>query len=126
MKFRKMNAKQFAERLMNLKENETLEFGCSCTDYDIAADDLNEYDVEDWYFARIIHVDEYESRFILIDYCGGEEAYAIPLNSYSEDVDEDDEGIIRYMVNEYFKHHNRFISSVDDFVYVEGRDEENS
>ena len=77
----------------NLKEGDTIEFA---TDYA----DGEGYNY--WYFIRIVCIPEYQSRFIIIDYCGGEEAYSIPLNNYSHEFDEDDKNCIREHIKDYF------------------------
>lgn len=113
-----MNYKEFAEHLLTLKTGNTVEFGCSAEcDYPNEMPDAD--DVADWYFARVMEIKEYGSRFILIDYAGGEEAFAIPLNCYTDHCDEDDRHIVPGFVKEYFCKHNRFLNGVDDEVFVE-------
>lgn len=112
---KKMNAEQFADYLCDMKEDQIVEFGC---EYDGDNDDLNIYDVGSWYFVKIMEVPEYDSRFLVVDYCGGEEAYSIPLNNYCNKIDDDDKNIIHDYMNEYFTHWNRFLSDKNDIVYV--------
>ena len=112
-----MKCDEFAQHLLILKPGKTIEFGVDpgC-DWPNEVPNVN--DVTYWYFARIMHVPEYDSRFILIDYCGGEEAFAIPLNCYSENFDMDDEGIVWQYVVKYFENHG-ILEGVDDYVFVE-------
>lgn len=115
--YKKLNAEGFSNFLLTLKDGDTVNFGCTC-DSDLDGSDLDWMKIENWYFAKIIHIDKYDSRFILIDYCGGEEAFAIPLNNYSEERDEDDKRIVSGAVKKFFKE-NDYLGSTDDFVYVE-------
>ena len=117
-----MNCEEFAQHLLTLKNGDTVEFGC---DPGVAWPDEipSEKDVSCWYFATVITIPEYMSRFILIDYCGGEEAFAIPLNCYQNHCDEDDRTIVPRYVREYFSGHCRSLDSVDDFVFVEMEEE---
>ena len=114
-----MTCKEFSDYLLTLKTGDTIEFGCSA-DCDWPNETpTSSYDVSEWYFARVMQIEEYGSRFILIDYAGGEEAYAIPLNCYKDCCDEDDKHIVPTFVETYFRSHNRFLSGVDDVVFVE-------
>lgn len=116
-----MTCGEFAEHLLTLKSGKTIEFGvdpgCNWPD---EVPDVK--DVTSWYFARIMHIPEYNSRFILIDYCGGEEAFAIPLNCYSDDFDMDDHGIVYLYVRRYFANHGT-LTGIDDYVFVEMEEE---
>ena len=116
-----MNCDEFAQYLLTLKTGDTVEFGC-----DPGVDFPNEmpdvHSVTAWYFAKVIIIPEYESRFILIDYCGGESAFAIPLNCYKNCCDGDDEYIVPEYVKEYFMRHCADLNGIDDFVFVEMED----
>lgn len=113
-----MNYEEFARHLLTLKNGDTVEFG---TDPGAKWPDETPdiYDVTGWYFARVINIPEYESRFILIDYCGGECAFAIPLNSYENKCDKDDEWIVMYKVKEFFESYG----DIDNYVFVEMEEE---
>lgn len=92
-----MNCKDFADYLLTLKTGDTIEFGID-PGYswpDVVPDPE---DVNGWYFAKVMEIEQYSSRFILIDYAGGEEAFAIPLNGYKNVCDEDDERIVPHFV----------------------------
>lgn len=112
-----MNIKEFTEYLLTLKTGDTIEFGCSTENETPEIDD-----VEDWYFARVMKIPEYDSRFILIDYAGGEEAFAIPLNNYTDFCDEDDMRIVPKYVKDYFNNYNRFLNGENSLVFVDIND----
>ena len=112
-----MNCKEFAEYLLTLKTGDTIEFGIDPGHEwpDEIPDAMN---VTYWYFAKVMEIKEYCSRFILLDYAGGEEAFAIPLNNYRNYCDEDDRNIVPSFVKQYFE-----LTGVDDFVFVEMEEE---
>ena len=112
-----MNCKEFAEYLLTLKTGDMIEFGIEPGHEwpDEIPDAMN---VTCWYFAKVMEIKEYCSRFILLDYAGGEEAFAIPLNNYSNYCDEDDRNIVPSFVKQYFENH-RELTGVDDYVFVE-------
>ena len=116
-----MQAKEFSEFLLTLKTGDTIDFG---TDpgwlWPDATPEVK--DVTAWYFATVIHIPGYCSRFILLDYAGGEAAYAIPLNAYSDEPDEDDKWIVYDYVKRFFENCND-IGHADDYVFVEMEDE---
>ena len=116
-----MNAQMFSELLSSMKEGETIEFARDANE-DWKERELDKWDVECWFFARILCVPEYESRFILIDYCGGEEAFVIPLNCYSHNIDGDDHFIIKCHVKHLFENH--LYIGTDGYVFVEMEEEE--
>lgn len=117
-----MTCKEFADYLLTLKTGDTIDFGCS-VECDWPHETPTQYDVADWYFARVMEISAYNSRFILIDYAGGEEAYAIPLNNYKDCCDEDDRSILPNFIEKYFRSYNRFLTGVDDVVFVEMEEE---
>ena len=116
-----MSCDAFAEYLLTLKTGDTIEFGI---DPGASWPDLapESQDVSAWYFARVMEIKEYNSRFILLDYAGGEEAFAIPLNNYQNCCDEDDRHIVPSYVKRYFSNH-RELNGVNDFVFVEMEEE---
>lgn len=113
-----MTCKEFTDLLLTLKTGDEIGFACSaeCDWPNETPEDY--YDVSDWYFAKVMLIPEYMSRFILIDYAGGEEAFAIPLNNYRDYCDDDDKVIVPTYVNKYFKYHNRFLNGVNAIVFV--------
>jgi hypothetical protein len=117
-----MNCEEFAQYLLTLKNGDTVEFGC---DPGVSwPDEVPDIDsVEAWYFARVIHIPEYTSRFILIDYAGGESAYAIPLNCYKNECDGDDAYIVPQYVKEYFKRCCPDLAGEESYVFVEMEEE---
>lgn len=112
-----MNCQEFADYLLTLKTDDEIYFGC---DPGVAwPDEIPQANkVEGWYFAKIICLREHGSKFILLDYCGGEEAFAIPLNNYQEESDADDRHIVPEYVRDYFNNH-RYILNENDYVFVE-------
>lgn len=114
-----MNCEEFAQHLLTLYNGDTVEFGTDPgVEWPDETPDID--DVTVWYFVRVINIPEYESRFILIDYCGGECAFAIPLNNYKNGCDEDDKRVVMDKVKEFFKN----CDDVDDYVFVEMEDDE--
>ena len=115
-----MNCDEFAEHLLTLKTGDTIEFGvdpgCDWPDEIPHAND-----VTGWYFAKVMEIEGYCSRFILIDYAGGEEAFAIPLNNYKNCCDEDDRYIVFDYIKRYFENH-RELNGINDYVFVEMED----
>ena len=117
-----MNCKEFAEYLLTLKTGDHVDFGCDIGD--LTHEELAEryeddpYSVECWYFARVMEIKEYGSRFILLDYAGGEEAFAIPLNNYKNTCDEDDQYIVPGYIETFFKR----TDNIGEYVYVEMED----
>ena len=100
-----MDVEQFIDLLLTMQDGDTCDFALTQT-YIPDDRDLNSMDLEDWYFATVINITGYNSRFILIDYTGGEEAMAIPLNGYRNGCDEDDRQIVPGFVQKFFKDHN--------------------
>lgn len=118
-----MNVNKFTNLLCAMKEGQTIEFARDAYLWQEGLEiEIEPHEVECWYFARILRVPEYESRFILIDYCGGEEAFVIPLNCYSNTIDEDDKFIIRDAVRRLFEHHLSI--GPQAYVFVEMEEEE--
>ena len=115
-----MNCEEFTQYLLTLKTGDTIEFGTEpgC-DWPNEMPSIN--DVEAWYFARVMEIKEYGSRFILLDYAGGEEAFAIPLNGDRDYCDEDDKWLVPGYVRRYFETH-RELGGVDCHVFVEMED----
>lgn len=116
-----MNEKEFADYLLTLKTGDTIEFGvdpgCEWPD-----EVLEVSDVTGWYFAKVMEIKEYGSRFILLDYAGGEEAFAIPLNNYKDCCDDDDRSIVPKYVKHYFENHKE-LNGISDYVFVEMEEE---
>ena len=114
-----MNIKEFSDFLATLKTGDKIDFGTG-TYVDQTNEIPDPYDVEGWYFATVMEISEYGSHFILIDYAGGEEAFAIPLNSYKHTCDEDD----KYIIAKYTERFFLSCPDIIDKVYVELDDEE--
>lgn len=119
--YKPMGWQQFADHLMTMKPGEAVEFA-TCCDVDLTPDLEPDFiDLSEWYFAKLMKLEEYASQFILFDYCGGEEAYAIPKCGYRDEFDGDDYRIIPIAVKQYFQVH----LNLDEYdkVYVEIEDD---
>ena len=114
-----MQGRDFAEYLLTLKNGDEIYFG---VDPGIEWPDEipGVADVTGWYFARVMQIGENNSRFILLDYCGGEQAFAIPLGSFGNT--EDDKYIVLRFVKTYFENYNNELGSMKDYVFVEMED----
>lgn len=120
--YKRMDADEFTAYLMTLKVGQQVDFaaGIEGNDY---VEVLNDIDpLYNWYFAKRMKISKYCSNFILIDYAGGEEAMAIPLNGYSDTLDEDDREIIRRRIKRFFFDNDRMVTI--QYVYVEMETEE--
>ena len=115
-----LNMEYFIELLLSLKDNEEITFGTTANyealDGYLAGLPIQPEDVENWYFARLFNITEYDSRFILIDYCGGNEAFAIPLSSDGDDTL--DKSFVKDFVERFFKRCNE-LGGTDKPVFVE-------
>ena len=113
-----MTCNEFADYLLSLKDGDEICFGCDSGG--VYPDEVPEVkDVTAWYFARVVYIEGYSSRFILLDYCGGEEAFAIPLNNYKNERDMDDEEVVHRYVRNYFNGYNCYLTGINDIVFVE-------
>lgn len=115
--YKRMDADEFTAYLMTLKVGQQVDFAVGIEENDYV-EVLNDNDpLYNWYFAKRMKISEYCSNFILIDYAGGEEAMAIPLNGYSDTLDEDDREIIRRRIKRFFCDNDRMATI--QYVYVE-------
>lgn len=75
-----MNAEEFAALLSKMKTDDVVEFGLY--DGGIYPDENPECDdVSEWYFAKKLYIEGYNSSFIILDYAWrGGRAYCIPLD----------------------------------------------
>lgn len=120
--YKRMDADEFAAYLMTLKVGQQVDFAAGIEENDYV-EVLNDNDpLYNWYFAKRMKISKYGSNFILIDYAGGEEAMAIPLNGYSDTLDEDDREIIRRRIKRFFFDNDRMVTI--QYVYVEMETEE--
>lgn len=83
-----MNVTQFSNLLLRMKTGDCILFATGR--WNNYAENLSESDVFNWYFVQKMYLPDFESRFFLIDFCGGTEATAIPFNNCSDIPDEDD------------------------------------
>ena len=118
-----MNCEQFSEYLLTLKDGDIIFFALFLDADDKEHEYYDANDAECWYFAKVMFLPEHDSRFILIDYCGGEEAFAIPLNNYANRRDEDDRIIVPKYVKDFFE---RYLShdGENSIVYVEFKEDD--
>lgn len=107
-----MDVSQFIDLLLTMKNGDTYNFATELNYYEDDRE-LDSHDVSYWFFARVICIPEYNSRFLLLDYAGGEEAMAIPLNGYKNGMDGDDLTIVPGYVQKYLRERGV------DKVYVE-------
>lgn len=117
-----MTCEQFAQHLLTLKDGDEIHFACFLDANCEEAERCDANDVEFWYFAKVMFLPEYDSRFILIDSCRGEEAYAIPLNNCVDRRDENDMRIVPRYVEAFFRKCIS-IGDVNSAVYVEMEEE---
>lgn len=116
---KKMDDKQFTELLLTMKDGDVIEFACYPPESPI--DDATDvFDAKGWYFAKLCTIPEYQSRYILLDYAGGECAYAIPLDSEVCDCSRADDFVTSYHVQKYFNYIN---SEIEEYVYVKMEEE---
>ena len=126
--FKKMSAEEFGKYLL------TVPFGkeiCFALDYmgDGYEDEIgmgqifdedHENDFALWYFIQGIHIEGYESRFLLCDYCGGEEAFSIPVSSLGKyPTSEDIEYVPRFWMDCWNKIQYRTGYDKQDYLFVE-------
>lgn len=93
-----MTAEQLANHILSqvIKKGETVEFAIAqdphCNEKPQTVEEIL-----GWFFIKMIEIPEYCSKFILIDYCGGQEATVYPIdhsfngiNAQNADFDEED------------------------------------
>lgn len=116
---KKMDYKQFTELLLTMKDGDVIEFACYPPESPL--DDATDvFDAKGWYFAKLCSIPEYQSRYILLDYAGGECAYAIPLDSEVYDTPTDNDFVTSFHVHKYFDYIN---SEIEEYVYVKMEEE---
>ena len=126
--FKKMSAEDFGKYLL------TVPFGkevCFALDYMGAEGEDNvalgqvfdgdrEYDFGLWYFIKALEIPKYGSKFLLCDYAGGEEAFAIPLSDYGTyPTSEDKEWVPRFWMDCWSKIQDRNGYDRQDYLFVE-------
>lgn len=129
-KIKIMTAEEFADYILSQKEGDAIEFAISKENF-CESDPINLDDVSDWFFAKIITIPEYFSRFLLIDFCGGREAIVYPLSNMIsspdwKDVDfdvEDFNAWIKQWMSEFCEERHGICPDQNDYgqyiVYVE-------
>lgn len=100
-----LNMESFIKLLLSLKDNDEITFAVTVNDEALegylAGLPIQPEDAENWYFAKVINIVEHASRFILIDYCGGGDALAIPLSENGDDFL--DKSLVREFVERFYK-----------------------
>jgi hypothetical protein len=114
-----MSATEFAAHLLNIvaTQKHTVEFALDCDAESM--EEATPSDCETWMYAKYMEVEGYDSRFILIDHCGGEDAHVIPLGNFMNDYTHspDDLRITECKVCDFFRDY--FIPLSSGRVYVE-------
>lgn len=103
----KLNHKELSEYILaTMNEDTVIELATEYDGNDTEEDKEVWNNYSSWYFIKLVKIEGYDSRFLLIDYCGGEEAYVIPLSNYHYDnklFTEDDEVIIKRYIKHWFE-----------------------
>lgn len=86
-KIKVMTSQELADYIISRKTGDTIYFAIEKNFHCNNPEYLN--DVQVWYFAQILEIPEYDSRFLLIDYCGGLEACAYPLSNFFSESNPD-------------------------------------
>lgn len=108
-----MGVDQFVDCLLQKKTNDTICF--AITPKGKWPEEIpNVEEVFDWYFAKVMFIEEYQSRYILLDYAGGGEAYAIALNDHLDE--EALREFVTFQMDDYFRWNNDI---EDGTVFVE-------
>jgi hypothetical protein len=131
--FKKMSAEAFGEYLLKVPFGKEI---CFALDYrgdgdedEIAMnqkfDESHENDFEAWYFIKGMRIPEYDSKFWLCDYAGGEEAFAIPVSSlWHYPTCDDEEYVPRFWMDCWKKIKDRNGYYGQDYLFVEIIEEE--
>lgn len=85
-----LSAEEFAKWILdNLNLGDSVTFGL---------DRLDENEVENWWFVKVVNIPEGDSNIVIIDYCGGGLPMAFPLNHpmYQEDEEFFVEAVAHY------------------------------
>ena len=122
--FKKMSAEEFGKYLLTVPFGKEICFALDCEDDELEIPMGQEFDADYqfnfgcWYFIKGISIPEYNSRFLLCDYAGGEEAFAIPVSCYGQyPTMEDKEFVPRFWKQcwEYIQDRR----SQQDYLFVE-------
>ena len=111
-----MQGKDFAEYLLRLDVGDEIYFGVD-PGIEWPEEVPSVGDITGWYYAKVMQIGGQGSRFILLDYCGGEQAFAIPLSNFGDK--EEDRAIVPGFVKTYFENYNIELGSMNDYVFVE-------
>lgn len=72
----KMTPNEIAKYLLNLHAGQIVEFA-------ITQNEITD-EPETWFFATIMEFPQYDSKFLLVDYCGGLQSIAYPISKEEE------------------------------------------
>lgn len=111
-----MTLEEFTGHLLVMKVDQTVEFATE-TVHKWPEEIPDPCDCQFWFYARKFHINEYDSLFIVIDYCGGEEARAIPLSMFYDHSDNSNRILIRETLEQFFDTYDC------DVVFVEMEEE---
>lgn len=79
--YKRVDAKMFADKLMEMEDNTSVVFATVCENkMEIGETDGNEDVFHCFYYAKKVYEEQYNSGYIVIDYINGGEAHVIPLN----------------------------------------------
>lgn len=122
--FKKMSAEDFGKYLLTVPFGKEVSFALEC-EYDELSIPMGQefdgdckFDFGCWYFIKGMSIPAYDSRFLLCDYAGGEEAFAIPVSCYGQyPTCEDKEFVPRFWKKCW--EHIQDVRSKQDYVFVE-------
>jgi hypothetical protein len=127
--FKKMSAEDFGKYLLTVPFGKEICFALDCNNLDCDEADIEmnqvfdesyEHYFEAWYFIKGMRIPQYDSRFWLCDYAGGEDAFAIPVSSFGKyPTDEDEEFVPRYWKYCWNRIKDRNGYDNQDYVFVE-------
>lgn len=104
---------ELLEIILNMEEDdEPVEFALSAN----VGNPTKYHECENWHFAKRFNVEEYDSRFIIIDEHGGANAFALPLNNYQAGPDSDDYDVAAERMSEFLKGYG--LNFMTDRVFV--------
>ena len=126
--FKKMSAEEFGKYLLTVPFGKDVFFALDYMgsgfedEFEMGHvfDGDREYDFGLWYFIKGMEITNYGSKFLLCDYAGGEEAFAIPLSDYGTyPTSEDQEWVPRFWIDCWSQIKDRNGYDGQDYVFVE-------
>lgn len=90
--YKRVNAKMFADKLMEIEDNTSVVFAKECERKMEIGDSIDEENAcWRFYYAKKVYDEQYNSWYIVIDYLGGGEAHIIALDWGKSDQENYDE-----------------------------------